>query len=192
MREFAEIEEDVAAHPVGIVARLPWVEHIQPVEHPPYPRAWRAENEDGRDVIYVHRAAEEPARGWLVMGEGVEGYLVRRSRPPIAHEMKRAVWGIAAAAIMPRYALRCALSHYGLDLPALARLFGVSQTILTRRIAEVRETPCAFVSAPYIRRYGLLLSDRQLVAIVRKGTSSEWQVLHLTDAPVWVVWPKDW
>lgn len=192
VRRYAGIAEDIAAPPVGIVSRLPWVERIASITKPAFPRAWRAENDDGLDVIYVHRAALEPARGWLVMGEGVEGYLARLAHPPVQHEMKRVVWGVAAATIMPRYTLRCALSHYGLDLPKLANLFGVSQTILVRRIAEIRETPCAIVGAAHTLRLGLSLTDAQLASIVRKGTSSEWQVLRLTDARVWVVWPKDW
>ena len=162
------------------------------IADPPYPRAWRAENDDGLDVIYVHEMAREPARGWLALGEGVEGYLVRKPRPPIQHEIKQIVWCVTAAAILPAFLVRQAIAYYGLDFPRLAALFGVTQTILVRRVAEVKEIPCAIVGAHFVSRHQVWLSDAQLAAIVRRGGAPNWQVIRLTDAPAWVVWPKEW
>lgn len=171
--------------------RLPWVLGVLGVWAPAHPRAWRAANDDDLDTIYVHRGVRPPARDWIVASEGVEGHFVRREPRLVEPAIKPLVWAVTAATLLPRYPLRARLSAWGLDVPRLAAYFGVTQIVLARRLAEVRGTPYAVITPTRPLRNELGLTDAQLSEVVRRN-DSRYQVIELTDAKGWVVWPTDW
>lgn len=190
IRERAELNDSPIPGEL-FASRLPWVLGVLGIWAPVYPRAWRAANDDGFDTIFVHTQVRERARNWIVAGEGVEGYFVRREPKLIEPAVKPLVWAVTAATLLPRYPLRKKLSEWGLDVPRLAEHFGVTQVVLARRLAEVRGTPYAVMTPTKTLRNGLGLTSAQLARIVFTR-DRRFQVIELTDARAWVVWPKDW
>lgn len=176
-------------------SRLPWVLDIaRGVAEPGMPRAWRVENDDGLDTIYVHKGLREYGRNWLIASEGVEGHVVRREPAIIDPNLKATVWQLNSVVLMPRYAVRRDVSYWGIEkLPLLAERWRVTQTIFARRFAELRNVPYAYVSGRSTIRAGLDYGIAKLATLIHRDGDRYHQVIKLTDrAGTWVVWPKDW
>lgn len=192
LRALASLDDD-PIDGAAFAARLPWVLSIaRGLAAPGQPRAWRVANDDGLDTIFVHRGLREQGRAWLVASEGVEGHIVRREPPLIDPMLKSVVWQITAVALLPRYGLRRSISELGLDPPRLAARWHVSQTVLVRRVAELRELPYAVVTAHSTLRCGLELGVARLATLIYRGGDRMYQVLELTDRRAWVVMPREW
>ena len=190
LRALADLDDEPATG-MQFAARLPWVFAITRVWSDDKRRAWRAENDDGLDTIFVHRGIRELGRNWLVASEGVEGYLTRREPALVDPNLKALAWQITSASLLPRYGFRRSLSVLGLDLRALSAHWSVSQTVVARRVAEVRGLPFALITAQKVLRAGLELSAPQLAVLVHRGGSRHYQVLELSDVKGWIVWPRE-
>lgn len=193
LRALADLEEE----PVDgafLAARLPWVfEVARGIADPNGPRAWRVENDDGLDTIFVHRGTRATGRSWLCAGEGVEGHVVRREPPLICENLKPLVWQITSAVLLPHYAVRRDVCREGIKaVPELAARWHVSQTIFVRRYAAIRAVPYAYVDAHVTIRAGLDYGVARLARLIHEKGDRRHQVIELTDRRAWIVWPKEW
>lgn len=129
--------------------------------------------DDGSWVIEIARKlADHPrAANWLCTHEVGEIRLSTRPIPYEEDDRERLCNRIAAAALMPRLALRAAINAHGTDLCELATQFTASELSVALRLAEALAYPVAIVSEqplldrlPAVLRRGppIPLSDREL------------------------------
>lgn len=119
--------------------------------------------DDGSWVIEIARklSTQLRAANWLCFHEVSEIRLSTRAIPYVEEDRERLCNRITAAAIMPRLALRAALSAHGTDLVELSVQFAASEFSVALRLAEALNYPVAIVSEqPLLER---------LPAVVRRG-----------------------
>jgi hypothetical protein len=149
-------------------------------------------NDNGRHTIELPLGISDEATNWKCsheIGEFKTG--PGRKRPIVVPHRERLVDNFAAELSVPRVALRAAVREVGFDLPLLARLFCVTQTILTLRLGEALGIPVALLGMQWQRhalRFGavrrgpnVLPSDTKLVNIVAEKGAPGCRVIWLTD-----------
>jgi hypothetical protein len=152
------------------------------------------ENDNGKHTIELPLGISAEATNWKCsheIGEFKTG--PDRKRPIVLPHRERLVDNFAAELTVPRVALRAAVNAVGYDLPLLAQLFCVTQTIVTLRLGEALNIPVALLGMKWERhalRFGprrrgpnVLPSDTKLVNIVADQGAPGCRVIWLTDAP---------
>lgn len=98
--------------------------------------------------IYVRRA--EPAHMAFAVAHELAHFILQRSGYNEEDEEAAADY-LGAALIAPRRAFSLALRDHGLDLPALARAFATTETLVALRYGESTSTPIALVRPGLVR-----------------------------------------
>lgn len=193
LRALADLDDGPVDGAV-LAARLPWVLEVARTLAPhDGPRAWRVENDDGLDTIFLHKYLRTPGRSWLAASEGVEGHVVRREPPLICEVLKSLVWQITSAVLLPHYSVRRDVCREGIqNVPLLAARWHVSQAIFVRRYADIRAVPYAYVDAAVTVRAGLEYGDAKLAKLIHHKGDRLHQVIELSDRRAWIVWPREW
>lgn len=146
-------------------------------------------NDNGDSTIRLRRGLSHHALGWLLAHELQEHRFRRRVLPYIDDDRELLINACAAATIVPRVGLRAATRLLGFDLPALADVFGSTQTIVALRIGEALEHPVAIVRTSRARKGSRIIRrgpndlprDRLLSRLVADGGNADCSVVWLSD-----------
>jgi hypothetical protein len=142
------------------------------------------------DVLRVSMRGAPEAVSWRCAHE--LGHLALDVAGVARPHDEQLVNAVAAAIICPRREFRRAFYEHPFRLPALARVFRTTETIVALRAGEVFDLQLAVVwSGRVVRRGEIGVDDGTLRRWARHGGEDVARVVPLTDARRFVVAPRD-